>query len=103
MEALAITSHLLHYVLAVLAIYFCVTLFRRSRACGWLLVSAVFLEPFFLLVMRVIHGRPLLAYKTTSLGADGIMQISYRMDFPFCYIVAVVGLFMLVRESQKKI
>ena len=103
MEALAIISHLLHFVLAILAIYFCVTLFHRHRACGWLLVSAVFLEPFVLLLMRAIRGRPLLAYKTVSAGADGIMQVSYRMDFPFLYLIAVIGLFMLVRDSQKKV
>ena len=103
MEALAIISHLLHFVLAILAIYFCVTLFRRHRACGWLLVSAVFLEPFVLLFMRAIRGRPLLAYKTVSAGSDGIMQVSYRMDLPFLYIIAVAGLFMLVRDSQKKV
>ncbi len=101
MEALAIISHLLHYVLAILAVYFCIMLFRRGRALGWLLISAVFLEPFLLLVVRVIRGRQLLAYKTVSTGSDGIMQISYRMDFPFLYIVSVVGLFLLVRETQK--
>jgi hypothetical protein len=53
--------------------------------------------------MRAIRGRPLLAYKTVSADSDGIMQVSYRMDFPFLYIIAVAGLFMLVRESQKKI
>ena len=102
MEAPAIISHLLHFVLAILAVYFCVTLYRRHHACGWLLVSAVFLEPFLLLVMRAIRGRPLLVYKTMAAGSDGIAQVSYRMDFPFLYIVAVIGLFMLVRHSQKK-
>jgi hypothetical protein len=102
MEALAIISHLLRYVLAILAVYFCVTLFRQRRACGWLFVSAVFLEPFVLLVMRAVRGSPLLAYKTVSAGSDGIMLVGYRMDFPFLYIIAVVGLFMLVRDSQKK-
>lgn len=101
MEALAIISHLLHFVLALSAIYFCVTLFRRHRACGWLLVSAVFLEPFVSLFMRAIRGRSLLAYKTVSAGAEGIAQITYRVDFPFLYTIAVVGLFLLVRDSQK--
>jgi len=100
MEALAIISHILHFVLAIVAICFCVTLFRRHRACGWLMLSAVFLEPFVLLLMRSIRGRSLLAYKTVSTGSDGIMEISYRVDFPFLYIVAVIGLFMLARRSQ---
>jgi hypothetical protein len=102
MEALAISSHLVRYVLSILAVYFCITLFLRRRALGWLLVSALFLEPFLLLVMRAIHGRPLLAYKTVSAGSDGVMQASYHMDFSFLYLVAVIGLFMLVRGSQKK-
>jgi hypothetical protein len=93
MEALAIISHLLHYVLAVAALYFCITLFRRRRVWGWLLLSAVFLEPFYLLFARAIRGRPLLAYKSVSAGSDGIMQVSYRLDFPFFYILAVLGFF----------
>ena len=102
-EALAIFSHLLHYVLAVAAVYFCVTLFRRGRGLGWLLLSAVFCEPFYLLFMRAIRGRPLLAYKSVSAGSDGIMQVSYRLDFPFLYILAVIELFLLFRQSQRKI
>jgi hypothetical protein len=102
MELLVITLHLLRFALAILAVGFCVTLFRRHHACGWLFVSAVFYEPFALLAMRAIRGRPLLAYKTVSAGSDGVMQVSYHADFPILYIVAVIGLFMLVRGSQKK-
>jgi hypothetical protein len=102
MQSLAIISHLLHYALAVAGVYFCITLFRQRRVFGWLLLSAVFLEPLVLLVMRVFRGRSLLPYKTTALGPDGIAEVSYRMNLPFFYILAVVGLFMLVRESRKK-
>ena len=87
--------------MAILAIYFCITLFRRHGACGWLLLGAVFLEPFVLLIMRAIHGHPLLTYKTMSAGSDGIGVISYKVDFPVLYIISVIGLFLLVRQSQK--
>jgi hypothetical protein len=100
MESLAIISHLLHFAFAILAVYFCVVLFRRHRAWGWLLVSAVFLQPFVLLVMRAIRGYPLLAYKTAAAGSDGMMQISYRLDFPFLYLITVAGLFMLARDPK---
>ena len=103
MEALAIISHLLHYVLAVAALYFCVKLFRPRRVWGWLLLSAVFLERFYLLLMRAIRGRSLLAYKSVSASSDGIMEVSYRLDFPFFYILSVIGLFLLFRQTQKKI
>jgi hypothetical protein len=32
----------------------------------------------------------------------GAVQVSYRMDFPFLYMIAVVGFFMLVRRSRNK-
>jgi hypothetical protein len=102
MEALAIISHLLHYALALAALYCCVTLFRRQRQVGWLFVSAVFLEPFVLLLMRAFHSRPLLRYKTIGdVGPDGVLNISYNFNFPFLYILAVAGLFILVREVRR--
>jgi hypothetical protein len=102
MEALALFSHLLHYVLAVVAVYLCVTLYRRHRQCGWLLVSAVFLEPFVLMLMRAVRGRPLLRYSTSGPAVDGADQLTYNVDFPVLYILAVVGLFMLVREVRRE-
>ncbi len=102
MGALAIISHLLHYVLATLAVACCVTLFRRHRAVGWIFVSAVFAEPFLLLAMRAIRGLALLPYKTMTTDADGILQVSYRMNFPFLYLVAVAGLLLLVREARRE-
>ena len=103
MEFLAFISHLLRYVLALVAVLFCVALFRRQGACGWLFVGVVFLEPFVFLLMRAIRGRPLLAYKTVSASPDGVIDVSYRVDFPFFYIAAVVGLFMLMRGAREKV
>lgn len=76
MESLALFSHLLHYVLAVVAVYFCVTLYRRHRQCGWLLVSAVFLEPFVLMLTRAVRDRPLLRYQTSGPAEDGVGQLT---------------------------
>ena len=101
METIAIILHLLHYVLALLAVIFCIILFRHHRQIGWLLICAVFLEPFVLLVMRAVRGRPLLPYRAMVTGPDGIMHVGYRMDFSVFYIVAVVGLFLLVWEIRR--
>ena len=101
METIAIISHLLHYALAVVAAILCVRLFRRQRQFGWLLVGVVFLEPLLLLAMRAFRGRPLLSYETQTVGSDGVLHITYRLDFPVLYILAVIGLFMLFREARR--
>src|SRR5450432_2386791 len=100
MEVIAVISHLAHYILAAVAIVLCVILYRRQRKCGWLLVGTVFREPFVLLVMRAIHGRPLFSYKTQSLGSDGVLHINYQWDFPVLYVLAVIGLYLLVRDMN---
>jgi hypothetical protein len=101
MGTIAIISHLLHYVLAVVAVILCVLLFWRQHQLGWLLVGAVFLEPLILLAIRAYRGRPLLSYKTQALGSDGVLHINYQWDFPVLYILAVIGLFLLVREASR--
>lgn len=102
MEALAILSHLLHYVLAVIAVTICLRLYRPQRQWGWLFLSAIFLEPFVLLVMRVLNGRPLMPYKVVNHGADLIMNVTYRYNFPFLYLLALVGLVLLFRQTRGK-
>ena len=101
MEALAILSHLLHYVLAIIAIALCVRFYRRQRQCGWLFLAAVFLEPFVLLIMRAMRGRPLMPYKVVSSGPEPFMQINYRIDFPFLLTLGVIGLFLLARGVRR--
>ena len=100
MEALAIASHLSRYVLAAAAVYFCIHLFRHYHRKGWLLLGVLFLEPFCLLVIRFAKHRPLLAYRAIGQGEGGVSELTYRMDFPLFYIVAVVGLFLLFRETR---
>jgi hypothetical protein len=101
METLAITSHLLRYLAAALAIYLCLALFRRDKAWGWLLLSAVFLEPFTLLLVRAFRGQAVLTYKSMAVGSDGVMQVTYRMDFPLLHLLAVVGLFWLAGSPAR--
>ena len=101
MEALAILSHLLLYVLAIIAIALCVRFYRRHRQCGWLFLAAVFLEPFVLLIMRALRGRPLMPYKVVSSSPEPLMQVSYRIDFPFLLTLGVIGLFLLAREVRR--
>lgn len=98
----AITSHLLHFVVALLAIWCCILLFRHHRQRGWILLAAIFLEPFVLLVMRAIRARPLLPYRTYGGVVDGALQVNYRIDFPVLLIVAAVGLWMLVRHARRE-
>jgi hypothetical protein len=65
-------------------------------------VSGVFLEPFVLMLMRAVRDRPLLRYRTSGPAVDGVGQLTYNVDFPVLYILAVVGLFMLVREMRRE-
>jgi|GEM_PF-4779242 len=100
MEAIAIALYLSRYLLAVAAVSFCILLFRYSHRIGWLFLGALFLEPFFGILIRLSHGRRLLAYRKSSADEDGIAVLNYTWDVPVFYFVAVVGLFLLFREAR---
>ena len=100
MEIIAIISQLSQYIFAALAVIFCVVLYRRQRQFGWLLVSVAFIQPFYALILRAIHGRPLLTYMTVGSTSGGLQTVSYRIDFPFFYIVAIIGLYLLVQKAR---
>ena len=100
MEIIAIISQLSYYIFGALAVVLCVVLFRRQRQFGWLLVSVAFIQPFYALLMRAIHGRPLLTYMTVGRSPEGFQQISYRIEFPVFYIVAIIGLYLLVQKTR---
>jgi hypothetical protein len=100
MQTISIISQLSYYVTALLAVTLCVMLFRQSRQHGWLLVSVAFIQPFWLLASRIIHGRPLLYYITMTTAPDGSLKTSYRIEFPFFYIVAIIGLYLLVKKTR---
>jgi hypothetical protein len=100
MELIAIISNLLRYFLALAALVFCVMLFRHYRKIGWLLVGAVFLEPVVQLALRAAQGWPLLPYKRIVPSTDNLLHVEYTWDFPILYLLAVVGLFLLVRKIR---
>ena len=100
MQTIAIISLLSYYITALLAVVLCVMLFRQSHQRGWLLVSVAFIQPFWLLASRAIHGRQLFTYMTVGVAPDGSQRISYRVDFPFFYVVAIIGLYLLVRKTH---
>jgi hypothetical protein len=98
METIAIVSRLSTYLFALLAVILCIVLFRRQRQFGWLLVSVVFIQPFYALLMRAVHGQPLLTYKLVGVAPDGHQTVN--VDFPFFYIVAIIGLYLLVQKTR---
>ena len=100
METLAIISQLSVYALALLAVALCVMLFRRSQQPAWLLVCVVFIQPICGLVMRAINGRPLLHFMSAQVTPDGLQRIRYTVEFPVFSLVAIIGLFLLVRKIR---
>ncbi|HZF01922.1 MAG TPA: hypothetical protein VE344_08510 [Methylomirabilota bacterium] len=100
METIAIISQLSYYVFAFLAVALCVILFRHYHQFAWLLVSVAFVQPFWVLLMRIIHGRPLLYYITMTTAPDGSLKTGYRVEFPVFYIVAIIELYLLVKKTR---
>jgi hypothetical protein len=101
METLAIIAAVSYYVFAFLAVALCVVLFRHYRQYGWLLVGVAFIQPIWLLAVRLIHGRPLLYYITATTEApDGSIRHDYHIGFPILHIVAIIGLYLLVRKTR---
>jgi hypothetical protein len=83
----------LQYPLGLLAVGACIFLFVRSRHPGWLLLSAIFLEPFFWLIYGMAQGLPFpLRYRQAFYDDAGILHESISYNVPFFLIVAVVGL-----------
>jgi hypothetical protein len=100
METLAIIAAVSYYVFAFLAVALCVILFRHYRQYGWLLVGVAFIQPIWLLAVRLIHGRPLLYYITATTAPDGSIKTGYHIGFPVFHIVAIIGLYFLVRKAR---
>jgi len=100
METLAIIAATSYYVFAIIGVTLCVILFRHYRQYAWLLVSVAFGQPIWFLFWRVIHGRPLLYYITATTAPDGSIRQGYRIDFPIFFIVAIIGLYLLVRKTR---
>lgn len=101
MEITALTFDLLHYLLTIVAGSLCLALFRRNRQWGWLLMSVAFLQPVGFLITRAVLGHPMLTYKFSTVGADGLPSEIYRVDFPLLEMLAVIGLVLLVRSARR--
>jgi hypothetical protein len=100
MQTLAIIGAASYYVFAIIGVTLCVILFRHYRQLGWLLVSVAFGQPIYFLFWRIIRGRPLLYYITATTAPDGSIKEFYRIDFPIYFIVAIIGLYLLVRKAR---
>ena len=100
METLAIIAATSYYVFAIIGVTLCVILFRHYRQYAWLLVSVAFGQPIWFLFWRLIHGRPLLYYITATTAPDGSIRQGYHIDFPVFFIVAIIGLYLLVRKTR---
>ena len=100
METLAIIAAASYYVFAFIALALCVILFRHYRQYGWLLVSVAFIQPIWTLAMRLLCGQPLLYYITATTTPDGSIKTGYHIAFPAFHIVAIIGLYLLVRKAR---
>ena len=96
-EVTAASLCVLNYILAAVALGLCVSLFRKAKSVGWLFLGLLFIEPFYFLVLRALHGRHLLQYKTYSYPQPGTMEVHLNYDAPLLYISAVIGLLLLRR------
>ena len=101
MEILAAILHFSNFVLSATAAVLAVTLFRYYRHCGWLLLAVAFLSPFGFLLLRLLHGRPLLTYRSHGPVVDGVAQLTYRLEFPGFYMLVVAGLLLLIRDARR--
>ena len=95
------TLYISRYALGAAAIALCILLFRHSRSVGWLFLGMLFIEPFYFLVARAIHGHRLFPFFTRGgLTPEGAQNVTIQFEFPSLYIFAVIGLFLLYRRAQ---
>ena len=101
MEILAAILYFSQFALSATAAVLAVMLFRHYRYCGWLLLAVAFLSPFGFLLLRFLHGRPLLTYRSYGPAVDGLAQLTYRLEIPGFYIVVVAALLLLLRDARR--
>jgi len=100
MEAIAATLYFSNYLLSAIAVSLAVTLFRRHRNCGWLILAGAFTSPFIFLLMRWFSGHPLFTYKSVGPVINGVTTVTYRWDIPGFYLAVVIGLLFFVRDCR---
>ena len=102
-EIIAIGLAILRIVLAGAGIVLCVMLFHHAHRIGWVLLAALFVEPFWSLAARAAHGRHLLVYRTwgpDTGGGTAHMVLHYNISAE--YICAVVGLYLLWKRLPRE-
>ena len=101
MKILAAILHFSNFALSATAAIFAVMLFRHYRHCGWLVLAVSFLSPFGFLLLRIVHGRPLLTYRSYGPVVDGAVQLNYRLEFPVFYMMVVAALLLMIRDARR--
>ena len=90
------------YPLGLLAIGLCAFLCIRTRQFGWLLLSSIFVAPFFYLIYGILRGLSFpLHYRKIIYDDSGLRHESISYNVPFFLILAVTGLLLIAREKRK--
>src|SRR3954453_22191186 len=101
MDAVAIFLQVLKYGVSVLGVRYCMMLFRQYRQPAWLLIGPLFAEPWFLLILRAVRGQTWFVYRRFSSDALSHATVTYVMEFQVLQIMALLGLYLLVRQSRE--
>jgi hypothetical protein len=101
MEIIAAISYFSNFAFSAAAAILAVMLFRHYRHCGWLLLAAAFLWPFYTLLLRLINGRPLLTYRSIGSDINGAAQVTYHWQIPGFYMLVVAALILLIRDARR--
>lgn len=101
-QFVAIALHLSRYVLALAGFVLCVLLFRTQRHVGWLVLAITFTDTFWMGLLRVVQGRPFLAYQTHGVSPDGLATLTTRMELPVTTFLSVLGLYLLLRAFRRE-
>ena len=101
LETVAAVLFFLDYALSATAVVLCVVLYRLYRQMGWLVLGVAFLWPFGVLLLRIVHGSPLLTYRSMGTDHYGVAELTYNWRFPGFYVVVVIALLMLIRAARR--
>lgn len=81
MQSVAILLDVSHDILAVVAFILCLVLFRRHRQTGWLFVSAVFLEPLWILLLHALKGETVDLLQVAD-AVEWLVECKLQIGFP---------------------
>ena len=101
MEILAAILFFSNFALSATAAILAAILFRHYHYCGWLVLAVAFLSPFGFMLLRLLHGRPLLTYRSYGPVVDGVAQLNYHLEIPGFYMVVVAALLLLIRDARR--